>query len=63
MGKKWVVKTWKQNDDGNWVPASKTSGKLGGVGTFRILVEDSLVPHGNDRMGVACSESDGPLCG
>ncbi|KAI6182850.1 hypothetical protein M3Y97_00425100 [Aphelenchoides bicaudatus] len=62
MDKRWLVKTWKSGE-GGWVPAAHTSGKLGGIGTFRLVVDEKLKPHGHDRMGVMCSESDGPLCG
>ncbi|CAD5210190.1 unnamed protein product [Bursaphelenchus xylophilus] len=60
MDKKWVFKTWKQVD-GKWVGAAQNSGKLGGSGWFRVIVEDNLMPFGNDRYGIACSE--GAVCG
>lgn len=60
MDQKWIFKTWKQ-ENGQWVGAAQTSGKLGGEGYFRIFVEDNLMPWGNDRMGIACSE--GAVCG
>ncbi|KAI6225892.1 hypothetical protein M3Y95_00745000 [Aphelenchoides besseyi] len=61
MEKKWVFRTWKQDKDGNWVVAKETHGKLVGVGFIRILIDDSLNPIANDRMGIACSE--GAVCG
>jgi hypothetical protein len=45
------------------IPVSETSAKLGGIGHFRIVVEDNLIPYGSDRMGVACSEANGSICG
>ncbi|KAH7726815.1 putative immunogenic protein NIP-3 [Aphelenchoides avenae] len=61
MAKKWVVKTWKQTEDGEWVHAKTSSAKFDGSGWMRIIVEDNLMPWVNDRMGVLCAE--GNLCG
>ncbi|CAD5206980.1 unnamed protein product [Bursaphelenchus okinawaensis] len=60
MDKKWVFKTWKEVN-GKWVGAAQNSGKLGGSGWIRVLVDDRLLPFGNDRYGIACSE--GAVCG
>ncbi|KAI6241266.1 hypothetical protein M3Y99_00351500 [Aphelenchoides fujianensis] len=56
MDKMWVFKVWQKNKKGRWVGATKSMAKLGGTGYIRVIVDDSLKPIANDRMGIACSE-------
>uniref|UniRef100_A0AC35GP75 Uncharacterized protein n=1 Tax=Panagrolaimus sp. PS1159 TaxID=55785 RepID=A0AC35GP75_9BILA len=56
----WVVRTWKQNEQGEWIHAKEVKAKLDGRGWLRVIVGDDYMPFFMDRSGVSCSEG---FCG
>uniref|UniRef100_A0AC34RGF4 Uncharacterized protein n=1 Tax=Panagrolaimus sp. JU765 TaxID=591449 RepID=A0AC34RGF4_9BILA len=56
----WVVRTWKQDGEGNWVNAKEVKAKFDGRGWIRTIIGDDYSPFFMDRSGILCSEG---FCG
>ncbi|KAH7710147.1 putative immunogenic protein NIP-3 [Aphelenchoides avenae] len=52
MMKSWKFRTWRLNEDGDWVAAKETEAFLDGSGTIVVNVPDTLQPHLGGRFGV-----------
>ncbi|KAI1721823.1 putative immunogenic protein NIP-3 [Ditylenchus destructor] len=61
MAQHWKFITFKTDEAGNWIPAKEGTARLDGMGEIMVNVDEDLLPHIGERLGVACSES--VICG
>ncbi|KAI1728731.1 trypsin domain-containing protein [Ditylenchus destructor] len=61
MAQHWKFITFKTDEAGNWIPAKEGTARLDGMGEIMVNVDEDLLPHIGERLGVACSESI--ICG